>query len=129
MCNFILNLALVKFFGIHGLIIATIITMLFIGHGMGNQVLFRKYFKNIKLTNWIFCVELKNFIITVISGIMTFLLCIFIDTKSSLTLYIKIMIRLSICVLFSNAIFYFLYKWTNEYKDAKKWILNKRKTK
>lgn len=127
-CNFILNIALVKFFGIHGLIIATIITMLFIGHGMGNQVLFRKYFKNIKLTNWIFCVELKNFLITSIAGVITFFICIFIDTKFSLNLYIKIIIRLAVCVFFSNAILYLLYKRTNEYKDAKKWILNKRKT-
>ena len=124
-CNFILNLALVKLFGIHGLIIATIITMIFIGHGMGNQVLFKKYFNNIKLSNWIFKVELKNLTITIIAGITTFLICIFIDSILSLSIYMKLIIRLLVCILCSNVILFLLYKYTKEYKDAKIWFLQK----
>ena len=47
--NIILNLLLVKIWGIYGIFLATIVTLFFLGFGMGTEILFRSYFKNVKI--------------------------------------------------------------------------------
>lgn len=123
--NFVLNYALVKYFGIYGLVSATIITMLVIGYGMGNQILFKLYFKEQKLTEWLFAIQGRNLIITVITCAATYFVCILIDKYVHVNLIIEMIIRFIICLIIPNLLFLFLYHWTKEYKDAKQWILSK----
>lgn len=125
--NFVLNYLLVKHFGIYGLISATVITMLVIGYGMGNQILFKLYFKEQKLSEWLFAIQGRNLIITIITCAATYCACIFIDKYIHVNLILEMIIRFIICLIIPNLLFLFLYHWTKEYKDAKQWIFAKLK--
>ena len=75
-CNIILNFLLAKYFGINGIILATIITVVLINYIFGNKLLYKEYFKNKKFIN---CIK-KDIKL----GIPVLLTCILLGTISSL---------------------------------------------
>ena len=76
-CNLILNFVLGYFWGINGILIATIITIALIGHGYGGWIVFHYYFKDKSFGKFIIK-QLEYIGIIGIAGLMTQYVCSFI---------------------------------------------------
>lgn len=116
--NIILNIVFVKIWGLHGIILATIITLLGINFLWGAFILFKHYF-NKSMNEYVF-IQAKQAVLTGIAAILCFLICMPIKTNPINTL----IIRLFICVSIPNIIFWMFYRNSNSFIEAKGFIKN-----
>ena len=108
--NLVTNIVLVKLIGIEGVMISTIIVMLFIYFPWETSILFKKLFKRSSIEYL-----LKIFIhtvITIIVMVITYLFCGIVKFDGMVELIIKAFI----CVILPNLIFVLLYFRTEEFK-------------
>lgn len=118
--NLVLNFVLGKIFGLHGIIIATLIPLFFINFIGGSYVVFEHYFKNGK-TGVYFRTQIKYAVCTFAVAALTYGICSFIHFG----VYTDLIFRAMICLLLPNLLFFLLYRRTPEYSVAKQWIINK----
>ncbi len=111
--NIILNYILGKLFGVHGIILATLISILCINFVWGSATLFKYYFKSYSVIKF-YIKHLKYFIILIFATIITFFITKNIHTK----LIYKLIIDCVICFIIPNIIFYLSYFSTQEFKDS-----------
>ena len=111
--NIVLNLILVKFIGIYGIILGTLISLLVINFGYGSQILFRHYFVNEKITDY-FKYHVKYAFITLVICIITYLTCSCIKVSGIL----EITIKLIICLIIPNILYFIVYSKTKIYKES-----------
>ncbi|MBR1614914.1 MAG: oligosaccharide flippase family protein [Treponema sp.] len=104
--NIILNYLLVQLFDIFGIILATVITILFINFGYGSSILFRYYFKNRKKLFTYYLTQGYYIFATAICGVATFYSCDFIFSESSI---INFLGRIFICLFVPGIIFLAFY--------------------
>lgn len=116
--NLVLNYFLGKYFGVVGILLATIITILVINFGYGSRIVFKHYFGIDRISEY-YMRNLKFFIITAIAGAITFAMCSFIETNIVATLFI----RGIICVILPNILFFVMYFKNKDFKIAVPWIL------
>lgn len=116
--NLILNLLLVYFFGITGIISATLISILIINFGFGSQIVFKYYFKNGRLREY-FSDHAKYFIATSIVSTVTYLICTFVP----FTGLSELIIRLLICCIVPNILYILIYCKTKIYAASIQWML------
>lgn len=102
--NFILNIALGYFFGVTGIVLATIISMTFINIGYGSKVLFQAYFKGYSIVEY-FADHIKYFVVTAITAAAVWFVCSIVPVVG----IIGLVIRLMICMIVSNAVFVALF--------------------
>mgnify|MGYP000979738955 FL=1 len=98
--------------GVTGIILATIITIFVFNFIIRTNILFRYYFKISKMK--FYRLHLFYFIVTCISGMITYILCLFIPIDGILGLGLKGIV----CVIVPNVIYFVLYHETNEFKVA-----------
>ncbi len=119
--NLIFNIFLVKLIGISGVIISTILSYVLIEIPWENKTLFKYYFnKDIKqyYLNYIYVA-----VCTVLAGVVTYSICKPFGYK-----FLDLCIRLVICIIVPNLIFYLLNFKRNEFKAVirlKRLILKK----
>ena len=118
-CNIVLNYILGKYFGIYGIVLATILTILIINFGYGTRVVYTHYFKNIKISEF-YLSHLKYFIITAISIAITFLVSNFIQTTD----FLNFIFRGVICVVIPPIIYGIIYLNCSDTKEYIMWIYN-----
>jgi O-antigen/teichoic acid export membrane protein len=112
--NIILNIVLAKFFGLYGIIMATILTMFFIHHLWGSQIAFKLYFGFSKIkTYWLY--QLKYFLINTLICIVTYSVCCLINTDGALK---TLCIRFMICLVIPGLIYLVIYSRTKYFKEA-----------
>ena len=99
--NVVFNLTLVQFIGLHGVILSTIIAFL-ISVPLLNRMLFRCYFGETGNKNLF--QMLVDLLITVLAGGITYGCCAFLPTGLP-----YLLIRMLICVVVPNIVFYFIY--------------------
>lgn len=116
--NFVLNLVLVQIWGVHGIIIATLISLLIINFGGGSQIVYKYYFKNGKLGEY-FRLHGRYALTTGVSGAISWRVCSLIVLESQV---LVMLVRGLICVIIPNIIYYCAYCKTNEYKEAIPWL-------
>lgn len=117
-CNVVLNILLAKYWGVLGIILATLISLLFINFIFGAWILFREYFKNGKLHEF-FANQVLYFSITVLTA--TF--CVFICEKiPSDWGFLGLQVRLILCTVSTAFFYYLVYHHTKRYQDAKIWL-------
>ena len=117
MANIILNFILGKIWGIYGIIVATLISLLIINFGYGSQILFKYYFTNVSVLDY-FRQQLWYAFVTIIACLITYYLNSFIKTEGILGLLIKLIISVAISLLV-----YFVFYFKNEnYKEAKRFL-------
>lgn len=111
--NLVLNLILVQFIGLYGILISTVLAILCVGlpwltHNLFTIVFEKKYIKTYlkKITVYFFTV--------VISCVITYLTVCFLDVG----LIWSLIIRLVICIIIPNAIFFIFFRKTNEFKQS-----------
>lgn len=111
--NLVLNLVLVQFIGLYGILISTVLAILCVGlpwltHNLFTIIFEKKYIKS----------YLKKIMVYVLSVIfsccVTYLIVSFINVGLILTL----IIRLVVCIIIPNAIFFVLFRKTDEFKQS-----------
>lgn len=110
--NLFLNLIMVRIIGIYGVTISTIIAMATISVPWETHVLFSKYFKRSEKEYYI--IFLKNVIITLVTGAITYSLCAGYQGH----LILQLLFRGITCIIVPNVIYFLLYRKTDEYSFA-----------
>ena len=110
--NLALNILLGYFFGITGILIATIVTIFAFNFIGGTMVLFRHYFK-ITATSF-YLLHARSFIATVLNAGITYFVCSLLTTAGIGGLILKTMI----CIILPNVLYMVEYRKTIEFKDA-----------
>lgn len=114
--NLVLNIILGYFWGVTGILIATIVTIFIFNFLGGTFVLFKYYFKKsskVFLINHMF-----YFSATVISAIVTWWISNYISIQGIWGLCIRLMI----CIVIPNAIYLLIYYRRTEFLEMKKTI-------
>lgn len=96
--NLVLNIVLGKFFGITGILISTIITMLFCSFIWRSIILFKYYYGNIGFRDYIL-LHLKILIIGILCCVSSYIICRYINLDGVLGIILKCMISVIIPVL------------------------------
>lgn len=113
--NFLLNVILGRFWGIYGILTATIVTIFFINYLWGTQITFRAYFGLEKLQEY-FRYQLNYTAINIIVCTITFLLASLIDFES---LWITLLLRFCLCALFPNVLYLMIYYKKSEFEEIR----------
>lgn len=110
--NIALNLCLVKLWGIYGVIFATIITLLVINFLWGAKILFKHYFKR-SMREYL-RIQIVQMIITCIASMIT----VYISFSLPNTIQF-FLLKMLICVIVPNAIYYVSYRETSLFGEVK----------
>ncbi|MDO4528216.1 MAG: oligosaccharide flippase family protein [bacterium] len=102
--NLSLNLFLVKFIGMNGVLISTLFCSIFINIPVGAIILFNNYFKRSPMEY--FMLIIYYLLITVFVGGITYLICLLIPDYGLVSFIIKI----GICFILPNILFVILYR-------------------
>lgn len=117
--NIILNYFLGLFFGVYGIIIATICTIFFINYFYGARVIFKLYFKNQNILDY-FMLNGVYAITTIIACFFTYQICANISYT-----WLGFILRLIIVLIVPNVIFFVLLHKTKIFRDSFIWIRTK----
>ena len=115
--NFVLNFVLGYFFHIWGILIATIISVLFVNFTGLATVLYKEYFKQFSVMSF-FSKALLYMLTTIIASTISYVIATTIS-HNSLT---GLIYGLVICLLVPNIIFYLVYMHTDVYADSRNFI-------
>ena len=101
------------FWGINGVIIGIILSILFFGHGYGCFIVYKNYFRDNKYFDY-----LKGFVtyvfVIVIIAVITYGICLLIDLSPLMSLFT----RLGICIIVALPLLFLSFRLTNGYKEA-----------
>lgn len=119
--NIILNIILAKYFGVLGVILATIISLLVFNVIGGSYIIFKYYFKNKKLKEYLL-EQLMYFTNTLIIALITLLSCKLVHLDYEI---LNLLVKMIICSIVPFILYIAIYKHTKHYKDSVPWILDK----
>lgn len=109
--NISLNVVMVKLFGLHGVILATVITLVFINFVWGAHILFKHYFAR-SMKEYVF-MQMRQAAVVIIAGIVTWLLCNMLPQG-----IVMLIVRMAICAVVPNIVFLLFYHRTHAFKQA-----------
>lgn len=109
--NLVLNWTLGYYFGVLGILLATIITIVVINTIYGTIILFKHYFTNESVMR-LFSKQLYYFIVASIVSGVTYMICGLFSNTNIFSLIIK----LFICALIPNILLYIFYHNSDEFK-------------
>lgn len=112
--NLFLNIVLGKVFGVTGIIVATIITILVFSGICRTNILFKYYFRCSVKEFWIF--NFKNIGITIVALTITYLICNHLIIEN---LVIDLMLKLIVCIIIPNFILWCFYRKNKMFLDFK----------
>ena len=126
-----LNILLAKYWGVLGIILATMISLFFIDFINGARILFNEYFKNGKL-GLFFADHGRYLLVTAMLAGLCFYGCDRVSTVVAdwFTGYrmgqmVALAVRLLVCTAVSVLGYWLLYHRTEQYKEAKQWVLQR----
>lgn len=127
MVNLLLNIILGYLWGVIGIIIATMISVLFVNYVSTVYVLFKNYFKNIKMSKY-FYTNIFYFIVTIVVVVLSYYIInyIYIRIFNNINSLLEFGIKLFACLIIPNILYFGIYSHTNIYKVTKRWIINKK---
>lgn len=111
--NLILNIVLVQFIGLNGVLLSTIFVYIFIEAPWEASVLHKKYF-NVSIKKYVARLVVYS-CVTIITLIITFIICTFIQSDSIIGFIMKCII----CIFIPNCIIFSLAYKTAEFKKVK----------
>lgn len=114
--NIVLNIVLGKYWGISGIIVATLFSIVIINWGYGSTIVHRFYFK--KRTTLFY----KNHIVYAVITCVAAGICYVICEQLPLVGIANIILRVSCCVLTGNGCFMIAFCHTNEWRENIKYI-------
>lgn len=115
--NIVLNYLFIKFFGVFGIVLATILTLFFFGFLGSTYVIFQHYFKTgIK---YYLISELKYLIVAVVVCGLSYFLCSLIMNESE---YLLLLFRGIVCLIVPPGVYYLLLHKDQEFIEGKRWL-------
>lgn len=111
--NLLLNLIMVNFFGIYGVILSTVLSTVIVGIPWLLHNLFTLLFDTKYLWGYL-CKIVMYFLVTVIASAITYFLCSLINLSDFLTL----IIRGIVCLIVPNILFFIVYFRSDEFKQC-----------
>lgn len=114
--NLTINLALVRFIGINGVVLSTLFCSVFINVPWGTHILFKHYFK--RSTKVYFLKVLIYLGIASAAGAITYLLCELLPFSG----FASLVFRAIICIVIPNVIFFISYRRFGEFNYAIEFI-------
>lgn len=113
MTNLIMNLIMVQFWGIYGVLLSTVLSTLVVGMPWLLHNLFTVLFDKTDLKHYL--KAMLNYIVVVcLTCVITFGICSCLYLSDWLTL----VVRLILCILIPNMIFFLVYRKREEFKEA-----------
>ena len=123
--NVVLNIVLGKYYGVIGIIVATLISLLTINFGYGSTIVFKYYFKNKKVLEY-FRYHLLYFIVTLLVATTAYYLCKWLYRPGIGGLIINVFV----CATIPNIMYFIIYCKTKIFKSSLYFLkqnVNKRK--
>lgn len=121
--NLIFNVLLCKFFGVLGIVSATIVTILFIGMPLTSYYLYKYYYYK-QAGPFIIKQYIQLFIFCSIGVVVYYLTRIIPYGVGMGNIVLFMIMRLFIAILVAGGLFLIVYSHTNVYKDSKEWLLS-----
>lgn len=139
--NVVLNITMAKLWGVHGIALATVISLFTVNFPGESHILFKHYFKNGKLGEF-FVDQLLYAVVTVLCCGVTYAVCAgmiratctgvllrsatgsFPDAPG--TKWTGLLLRIPVCLLLPPALYYLVYRNTARFKDAWSWLKSRR---
>lgn len=118
--NIVLNYFFVRVWGVYGIVIATVIPLVIINFYFGGRILFKHYFTEYKITEYLLD-NIGYAVVTLVAAVLTLSITNLIKAEGFLNLIIKGMI----CCVVPNIIFILFYFKTEKFILARKWVLSK----
>ena len=117
--NIALNYILGRFFGVYGIIVATILTLFFINYFYGAKVIFKSYFSNQNIVQY--------FLQNSIYAVATFVACLvtYLATAFIPYTWLGFCSRLVICLLVPNVVMFIVLFKTNMFRESYYWVKTK----
>ena len=118
--NFLLNWLFVRWFGIAGIIVATLLTILVCNFIWGSQIVFKYYFKGISSKEF-FANHIKHIVITVFAGIITWIININLVYFNNM--FANLIIKAISCIIIPNMAYWLFYRKTALFSEAKQLLV------
>lgn len=115
--NLLLSFLLIKRFQVSGVLIATLVSLIFVNLWFGSKILYQEYFKTKRFRDFIIS-HMTYFVITAIAAAMTYICCSAIQMNNIAGL----LLRLLFCIIMPNIIYIILYHRRTEFKDSLSFI-------
>jgi hypothetical protein len=117
--NIVLNYFFGKYFGINGIIAASLISLFVIEFCCGSHIIYKYYFTEQKLSDF-FLSHGFYLLVTVFIGLIVYFMCSFLPST-----IIGFEIKIIICAIVPNIIYLLVYRKTKIYKEAMPWTLSR----
>lgn len=127
--NLVLNVLLGSYWGVPGIIVATLLSLFFVNYIWSAWILFRQYFCNDKLHEF-FTDHLRYFAVTLCIAFLSFNLCERVvpchaGTDTLAEGIAALFYRICICTGISGAEYFFIYRNSEQYLEAKHWLVER----
>ncbi len=109
--NLVLNIALGRFFGVYGIVSATMISLFFCNFLWGSEITFKQYFGLDKLNDY-FKYQFKYLITTIIFCSLTYICCTLLPLNNP---WLVLIARGFVCLILPNILWMLLYQHTEEF--------------
>lgn len=120
--NLILNILTIHSWGVYGVILSTVLSTILIGMPWLIHNLFTVLFERKQMYKFLYRL-CRYVLVTFINCVLCYEACSFITSVNWLTL----IIRLLLCLIISNLLYYFAYKKMSEFQDCLRLIDNVKK--
>lgn len=117
LANIALNFLFVVLWGIHGVIFATIVTLIGINFLWGAKILFKYYFQR-GMKEYL-GMQIRQAIGTSLATTITVLVCVMMPMEG----YINLLLRVIVCIFIPNIVFYLEYLKTDNFKESKQFAI------
>lgn len=111
--NIVLNYFFGKKFGVHGIIIATWLSIFFINFGWGSSIIFKYYFVEYNKIEY-YAKQMLYFLNTIIATVLTYVITYHINGN----IYVKLIGSAIVCMIVPNIYFLIVYYRTNIAKES-----------
>lgn len=123
-CNVILNILGGMYYGVNGILAATLISLFCINFCWGSHIVFGYYFRGINITEY-FINHTKYMISTIVLSYISYECCQLV----SFDCYIELLFNFIMTIVIMIAGYWGLFHHTNLYSDSKKWFMERIGTK
>lgn len=118
--NLVLNFILGWYFGVVGIVVATLISLFFINFIWGSNLIFKFYFTNTNSKEY-YTLHIMYGFVTLINCCVTYKICTYIQLSGIW----DFCVRGFVCLIIPNLIYLCLYMKTKIYAETMPWLLNK----
>lgn len=116
--NLFLNIVMVQFWGLYGVVISTLIATLCVGMPWLFHNLFSTLFSMNMLCRYI-AMLIKRTIVVFITAVITFIICYYFQYDK----FINLILCMIACIIIPNVIFYLIFRKEEEFERCKKLVL------